>query len=118
MTPALLDAGAALLVDCLAMASPRDAGLAQVLHALFGLCILLLGTAITVIAFQGYRRNRSQPMLYIAIGFGLIILVQAVSGLLLFVVPIDVGQFTLEILIQLSQVLGLLSILYALRMGE
>lgn len=112
--PALSEAVAPLVVDVLAATFP-DGGLRQVANLALGLAILLLGTAITVIAFRGYRRNRSRPMLFIAIGFGLIILVQAVFGLLLYVLQIDVDRFALEMVVQLSQVAGLCSILYALR---
>jgi uncharacterized membrane protein (DUF441 family) len=33
---------------------------------------LLLGAFIVYLAYKGYRRNLSKPLLYVAIGFGLI----------------------------------------------
>lgn len=116
MTAPFTDAGVQLFVGAPAATFP-DAGLRQIVHMALGLCILVLGSAITVIAFQGYRRNDSRPMLFIAIGFGLIVLVQALFGVVLFVLQIDVDRFVLEMVVQVSQVTGLFSILYALR-GE
>jgi uncharacterized membrane protein (DUF441 family) len=36
------------------------------------LVALVLGTFIVYLAYTGYRRNRSKPLLYVALGFGLI----------------------------------------------
>lgn len=78
------------------------------------MAILVLGLSITYIAFRGYRRNQSRPMLFIAIGFGLILLIQAI------LLPVDLllgmDQFTGRTITQLAQVVGMLSILYALTM--
>ena len=71
-----------------------------------------LGLAITIIAYRGYRRNRSRPMLFIAIGFGLIVFPQIAIGLLSAV--IDVGQFAVQTVSQLSNLVGLACILYAI----
>lgn len=85
--------------------------------AVFGalaVAILGLGIAITYIAFRGYRRNQSQPMLFIAIGFGLILLVQV--ALLPVDLLLDVDRFVLQTVTQLAQVVGMLAILHALTM--
>lgn len=85
--------------------------------AVFGalaVAILGLGIAITYIAFRGYRRNQSRPMLFIAIGFGLILLVQV--ALLPVDLLLDVDRFVLQTLTQLAQVVGMLAILHALTM--
>lgn len=93
-----------------------DVTLRQVLSVTFGLAFLALGTAITAIAYRGYRRNQSRPMLFIAIGFGLIVAPQALAAVLIYVVDVDVGELALGSTIQLFQLLGMASILYALRM--
>lgn len=36
------------------------------------LAALILGAFIVYLAYKGYRRNRSKPLLYVAIGFALI----------------------------------------------
>jgi hypothetical protein len=36
------------------------------------LVALILGTFIVYLAYKGFRRNRSSPLLYVAIGFALI----------------------------------------------
>lgn len=85
--------------------------------AVFGtlaVVILGLGIAITYIAFRGYRRNQSRPMLFIALGFGLILLVQV--ALLPVDLLLDVDRFVLQTLTQLGQVVGMLAILHALTM--
>lgn len=90
-----------------------DLGPRQVVTASLALAIFLLGVAIAVIAFRGYRRNRSRPMLFIALGFGLIMVVQAGGAVLH--LGFGVQGFAFQTAIQLSQVAGLGCILYALR---
>ena len=36
------------------------------------LAALILGAFIVYLAYKGYRRNRSKPLLYVAVGFALI----------------------------------------------
>jgi len=43
---------------------------------------LLLGAFIVYLAYKGYRRNRSRPLLYVAIGFALITAGTIAEGLL------------------------------------
>lgn len=43
---------------------------------------LFLGAYIVYLAYMGYRRNASRPLLYVAMGFGLITLGTFVEGLL------------------------------------
>lgn len=84
----------------------------------------LLGLVITYIAFQGYRRNSSRPMLFVAIGF----LFVFVIPFLLSIGPtlgVILGRFApliaqvsavVGIIAEVSRVIGLVSILYGLRM--
>lgn len=81
---------------------------AQVLSAIIGIFIAYH-------AYRGYRRNDSRPMLFISIGFVLALAVPFVLLLLYLAVPF-LSQSFIGVLTQTSQVVGLLSILYALRM--
>jgi hypothetical protein len=85
----------------------------------------VLGLAVGYIAFRGYRRNRSLPMLFVATGF---LLAFWTPVLLLggFVLAGEVGQFApglrgtvnsaFGIAGDVSKIIGLLCILYGLRM--
>jgi uncharacterized membrane protein (DUF441 family) len=42
---------------------------------------LVLGVFIVYLAYRGYRRNRSSPLLYVALGFGLITAGTVIEGL-------------------------------------
>ncbi len=79
-----------------------------------GAALLLLGTAIILIAFRGYRRNQSKPMLFLAIGFTVIILPEFLIILLSFVV--DPPQFWSVTFLQATNVLAFACILYAITM--
>ena len=46
------------------------------------LVALVLGTFIVYLAYRGYRRNRSKPLLYVALGFGLITAGTVAEGVL------------------------------------
>ena len=83
----------------------------------FGLSILstLLGLVIGYIALQGYRRNRQRPMLFIAVGFFLVFWTPVLLLIGPYLAPI-VGQFIYGVLGEVSQIVGLLCILYGLRM--
>jgi hypothetical protein len=42
---------------------------------------LIMGTFIVYLAYKGYRRNRSEPLRYVAVGFSLITAGTVVEGL-------------------------------------
>lgn len=96
---------------------PDDLSL-PTLVALVGLEVLsvLLGLAIAYTAYRGYRRNDSRPMLYIAAGFLLVLGVPAALSAVVLGVGIPEVQLAVGLLTQVSEVGGLLAILYALRM--
>lgn len=85
----------------------------------------ILGLAVAYIAFRGYRRNQSRPMLFIAVGFVLTFWTPVIL-LASFVVLPRVAQiapdllgtvnFVFGIAGSVSQLIGLLCILYGLRM--
>jgi len=74
-----------------------------------------LGLFIAYLAYRGYRRNDSRPMLYLAIGFGVILglPIPVVAVSLLF--PSLPGP-AVQAFIQTLEIGGLLCIIYALRM--
>jgi uncharacterized membrane protein (UPF0136 family) len=83
---------------------------------------LALGIAIAYVAFRGYRRNASRPMLFIAIGF---VLVVAIPGILsyfvyaltmVFRVSLGIDFVYLAAIMQISEIVGMACILYALVM--
>jgi hypothetical protein len=74
---------------------------------------VLLGLAIAYIAYRGYRRNGSRPMLFVAVGFALVLGVPAlltVALYLLLSVPLPI----VNALAQGCELLGLGAILYGL----
>jgi len=74
-----------------------------------------LGLFITYLAYRGYRRNDSRPMLYLALGFGIIFgLAVPVFGLSL-VFP-ALSPVVSQVFIQTFEIIGFLCIIYALRM--
>lgn len=73
----------------------------------------VLGVLIAFRAYQGYRRNASEPMRYLAIG---LIFVTALPPLLSLSLSnlTDLEGWLIVLLMSLSQIVGLLSILYSL----
>jgi|AntRauTorcE11898_2_1112593.scaffolds.fasta_scaffold51945_2 hypothetical protein len=74
---------------------------------------VLLGFVIAYVAIQGYRRNESRPMLFVATGFVLLV---GVPGLLSTVYLAGVlPEPVLAVGSSVSEVLAMASILYGLR---
>lgn len=73
---------------------------------------LLLGLLIAGQAYRGYRRHRSWPMLYLAVGFAVISVGTAVEGILyeLMGVPIQTASAVQTAFVTL----GMLVVLYSL----
>jgi hypothetical protein len=74
---------------------------------------VLLGLAISYIAFRGYRRNRSRAMLFVAAGFVLVVGVPALVTVALYLL-LDVPLPVVNSIGQASELLGLGAILYGL----
>ncbi len=90
--------------------------------AMLGVQLLkfVIGGAIAAIAYQGYRRNKSRPMLFVATGFVLLLVVPfllyVIAGALLLILGLpSLAETGIIISAELSQVIGLLVILYGLR---
>lgn len=75
----------------------------------------LLGLFIAYQAYRGYRRNESRPMLFISLGFVLVLAVPFLLLVLYVAIPF-LSETLIAVLSQLSQISGLIAILYALRM--
>lgn len=78
------------------------------------LVTLVLALVVASLAFHGYRRSGDEPMLYVAVGFVLLMGVPGLLGALFFVLP--VGRITVGAFTQASEIIGMLSILYGLWM--
>ena len=74
---------------------------------------MIFGLAISYLAYTAYRQNQSRPMLYIAIGFILVLFVQAPLALL-FIHVSELPTPVLNSLLQLPEFAGLGLILYGL----
>lgn len=74
--------------------------------------ILLLGGAITFIAFRAYRRTRTASLQYLGLGFGVITLGAFLTGgaTLLFTLSLEVGVLINSLFVAL----GLAIIMYSL----
>jgi len=82
---------------------------------LSGIASAIVGLFIAYQAYRGYKRNDSRPMLYIGIGFLLAL------GVPLALLPAQLvlsttGRSIALVIQQTSQLAGMLTILYALRM--
>lgn len=76
---------------------------------------VIIGVFIAYQAFRGYQRNESRPMLFLALGFMLVLAVPFTLFVLYGVVP-GISVTAVIIVSQVSQVSGLIAILYALWM--
>ncbi|WP_256298517.1 DUF7521 family protein [Haloarchaeobius salinus] len=74
---------------------------------------IVLGLAISYIAYRGYRRNQSRAMLFVAAGFVLIIGIPAVLTVLLYFL-LDVPIEIVNSVGQASELVGMTAILYGL----
>jgi hypothetical protein len=74
---------------------------------------VLLGLTISYFAYLGYRRNQSRPMLFIALGFVLILGIPG-AALVLLGFGLDVPIPIVNSVSQVSELAGLAAILYGL----
>jgi uncharacterized membrane protein len=75
--------------------------------------ITLFGLAISYIAYRAYRQNQSRPMLFIAVGFVLVLFVPGVAAVVLFLL-LDVPSPIVNSINQFFELAGLGLILYGL----
>jgi ACR3 family arsenite efflux pump ArsB len=74
-----------------------------------------LGVFIAYLAYRGYRRNRSRPMLFVSLGFALALGVPLVITLVYLALPVTGGRVVVQVVGQTFEVVGLLCIVYGLR---
>jgi len=100
----------------------RDMGPLELALFASGLITLVLGLAIAYVAFRGYRRNESRPMLLLAIGFVLAVALPGTLSYLTYVLTtvfrmsIGIDFIYLAAVLQISEIVGMACILYALVM--
>lgn len=75
--------------------------------------IVLLGLVISYFAYTAYRHNQSRPMLFIAIGFVLVLFVPGVLAVVLFVL-LEVPAPVVNSVNQISELAGMGLIIYGL----
>lgn len=75
----------------------------------------VLGVFIAYLAYRGYRRNRSRPMLFVAVGFALALGVPLTVTVAYVALPVAGDRVALQILTQTFELLGLLCIIHGLR---
>lgn len=75
----------------------------------------VIGVFIAYQAYRGYKRNESKPMLYIAVGFFLVLGVPLVLFAVAVLIPAT-PQTVFAFVSQSATLVGLLAILYAIRM--
>ena len=78
------------------------------------LVTVALGLAISYIALRGYRRNDSRAMLFVGVGFALVVGVPSIVAVIYLAIP-AISEVHAGILTQISEVTGMASILYGLR---
>jgi hypothetical protein len=75
-----------------------------------------LGVFIAYLAYRGYRRNDSRPMLFVSLGFTLVLVVPLALTLVYLALPVSGGRVALQVVVQTLEIAGLLSIIYGLRL--
>lgn len=108
----------AIALQSLALSAPLQA-LGELSTFQFGLLVVefvtvLLGLRIAHVAIRGYRRNDSEPMLFVAIGFVLLVGVPAVFSAV-FLTTSVLPEAAFAAITSLGEVFGMASILYGLR---
>jgi hypothetical protein len=73
---------------------------------------LVLGTFIVYLAYKGFRRNRSRPLFYVAIGFALITAGTIAEGLLYVILGSEL--LTATAVGTAITILGFLAIIYSI----
>lgn len=104
------------------MSSPLPAAIAYLAVLLLTLVAMMMGLIIVFQAYRGYRRNKSDPMLYLALGLVFVTIAPFLLSLIFTISSefISLGSFafayTLPILSRCAEVIGLSCILYSLYM--
>lgn len=76
----------------------------------------VLGVVIAGLAYRGYRRNDSRPMLFVSLGFALALGIPLVLTVVYLALPVDGWQVAVQLVTQTVEIAGLLCIIYGLRL--
>lgn len=104
-----------ILAIVLQAGEPPSEAVALALQA-YELVGAVLGVFIAYLAYRGYRQNDSRPMLFVALGFALVLGVPLVLTLLFLALPVSGWEVPLQVAIQTIEIAGLVSIIHGLRM--
>lgn len=74
-----------------------------------------LGVVIASLAYRGYRRNRSRPMLFVSLGFALALGAPLLLTVAYVALPVAGGRVAVQVITQTFEVVGLSCIIYGLR---
>ncbi|MDZ5812909.1 hypothetical protein U4E84_16335 [Halorubrum sp. AD140] len=75
----------------------------------------VLGVFIAYLAYRGYRRNRSRPMLFVSAGFALALGMPLAVTVAYVALPVTGGRVAVQAVTQTFEIAGLLCIIYGLR---
>ena len=79
---------------------------------------LILGMYIVHLAYKGYRRNSSRPLLFVSVGFSLITIATVIEGVLyVFIAPFSnpISNLLLALLLSTTiMVTGFIAIIYSI----
>ncbi|MFP8958457.1 hypothetical protein ACLI4Y_17220 [Natrialbaceae archaeon A-CW3] len=90
-----------------------QASMFELLTGLSLLLVAVVGTVIAIQAYRGYRRNDSEPMLYLAIGLAFLTLGPFLINVTLNTVASP--HYTVPVFLEnMSRLIGLVSITYSL----
>lgn len=76
----------------------------------------VLGVVIAYLAYRGYRRNDSRPMLFVSLGFALALGVPLLLTVAYLALPVSGLQVAMQLVTQTVEITGLLCIIYGLRL--
>jgi len=80
------------------------------------LIALFLGAFIVYLAYRGYRRNASKPLLYVALGFALITAGTLLEGLMFVILGSDIlAAIAIEGLLTVTGFVAIIYSIYAVK---
>jgi TRAP-type C4-dicarboxylate transport system permease small subunit len=100
--------------DILLQASGQPSGQVALALQAYELVGAAIGVFIAYLAYRGYRRNDSRPMLFVSLGFILALGLPLAMTLVYYALPLTGGQVALQVVIQTIEIVGLLCIVYGL----
>jgi hypothetical protein len=111
----MFEATAARLGDLVLQSGSQPSGALQTGLLAYELVGAALGVFIAYLAYRGYRRNQSRPMLFVSLGFALALGIPLAVTLVYLALPVTGGRVVVQIANQTFEVVGLLCIIYGLR---